>query len=54
MIHELEHVRRGDWLSQYMARIVGRVLVPSARVDRLEAFESRGRAGMRRCSPSTE
>ena len=23
MIHELEHVRRGDWLSQYMARIVG-------------------------------
>ena len=22
MIHELEHVRRGDWLSQYMARIV--------------------------------
>ncbi len=23
MIHELEHVRRGDWLTQYMARIVG-------------------------------
>ena len=23
MIHELEHVRRGDWLIQYMARIVG-------------------------------
>jgi bla regulator protein blaR1 len=23
MIHELEHVLRGDWLSQYMARIVG-------------------------------
>ena len=23
MIHELEHVRRGDWLSQYMARFVG-------------------------------
>ena len=23
MIHELEHVRRGDWLSQYMARIAG-------------------------------
>lgn len=23
MIHELEHVRRGDWFSQYMARIVG-------------------------------
>jgi uncharacterized protein (TIGR03435 family) len=22
MIHELEHVRRGDWLTQYMARIV--------------------------------
>lgn len=22
MIHELEHVRRGDWLSQYMARFV--------------------------------
>jgi bla regulator protein BlaR1 len=22
MIHELEHVRRGDWLSQYIARIV--------------------------------
>jgi uncharacterized protein (TIGR03435 family) len=22
MIHELEHVRRGDWLSQYLARIV--------------------------------
>ena len=22
MIHELEHVRRGDWLSQYVARIV--------------------------------
>jgi bla regulator protein blaR1 len=23
MIHELEHVRRADWLSQYIARIVG-------------------------------
>ena len=23
MIHELEHARRGDWLSQYMARVVG-------------------------------
>jgi len=23
MIHELEHVRRGDWLTQYMARFVG-------------------------------
>jgi uncharacterized protein (TIGR03435 family) len=22
MIHELEHVRRGDWLSQYLARVV--------------------------------
>ena len=23
MIHELEHVRRGDWLTQYLGRIVG-------------------------------
>ena len=49
-VHELEHVRRGDWPMQLAARaICAGVLVSSARLGRVAPALSRERARLRRC-----
>ena len=49
LMHEIEHIQRGDWLMQIVARTVSAlVLVPSAGLDGLAAAVPRGRAVVRR------
>ena len=49
LVHELEHVRRGDWFVHGLARVVcAMVLVSPARVDRAASPGTRGGTRLRR------